>query len=259
VLRLALFAVCFACASVTSPKGASTPVLDGAQSRPSADAPEPQQHRNGDGADPELNDAYRDPADLRAHIRRFEHEGREVRDRKSAVLYDLSLKPDMVVADLGAGTGLYTLDLARAVGPGGRVYAVDIIPHFLAHIGRRAAEAGLHNITLVDAARSATDLPSGGVDLVFMCDVFHHLERPAEVLADIRRILRPGGQLVVVDLDRVPGKSPKWILDHVRADKSATTRELLAAGFVLTSDRTAALGLRDNYLLHLLHGPPGLN
>lgn len=231
MLRFALFAVCLACA----------------QSRPSADAPEPAQP----GADPELNDAYRDPADLRANIRRFEHEGREVRDRKTSIIADLSLKPGMTVVDLGAGTGLYTLDLARAVGPAGRVYAVDIIPHFLQHIGRRAKEAGLDNITLVPAEKSATDLPPGSVDLVFMCDVYHHLERPAEVLADIRRLLRPGGELVLIDLERVPGKSPRWIFDHVRADKSTTLQELLAAGFVLTSDRSAALGLRDNYLLHL--------
>lgn len=235
VPRLALFAVLLACA----------------QSRPSADAPEPAQHPNSGGADPELNDAYRDPKDLRANIRRFEHEGREVRDRKPAILRDLSLQPGMVVVDLGAGTGLYTLDLARAVGPEGRVYAVDIIPHFLAHIGRRAAAAGLQNITLVDAANTATDLPPASVDLVFMCDVYHHLERPTEVLADIRRILRPGGELVLIDLERVPGKSPRWIFDHVRADKSTTLRELLAAGFVLSSDRSAALDLRDNYLLHL--------
>lgn len=243
--RLAALAALLACACATSPRRADAPVP---ADRPS-DAPV--------GADPTLNDAYRDPSDLRAHVRRFEHEGREVRDKKPAILADLSLKPGMTVVDLGAGTGLYTLDLARAVGPEGRVLAVDIIPHFLQHIGRRAEKAGLSNITLIHARDAAAELPPGGVDLVFMCDVYHHLERPAEVLGDVRRALRPGGELVVVDLDRVPGKSPAWILEHVRADKDATVRELQAAGFVLIADRTDALGLRDNYLLHLRpHDPP---
>lgn len=193
----------------------------------------------------ELNAAYSDPAELRAWTRRFEHEGREVRDRKPEILADMSLRPGMKVVDLGAGTGLYSLDLARAVGPAGRVFAVDIVPHFLRLIERRAAKAGLTNLTTLPG------LPDEPVDLVFLCDAYHHLERPAEVLAAIRRVLRPGGALVVVDLDRVPGKSPAWIFGHVRADKSQVLAELAAAGFSLTADRTDALGLRDNYLLYL--------
>ena len=157
----------------------------------------------------------------------------------------------MAVADVGSGTGLYTLDLARAVGPDGPVYAVDIIPHFLRHVGKQAARAGLANVTLVQSTTDALNLPPGSVDLVFLCDVYHHLERPAATLAAIRAALRPGGALILIDLAREPGKSPRWILDHVRADRSQVLAELAAAGFTLVADRTDALGLRDNYLLHL--------
>lgn len=192
-----------------------------------------------------LNAAYRDPTDLDKWTHRFEREGREVRDRKPAILAALSLQPGARVVDLGAGTGLYTLDLARAVGPTGKVYAVEPVPHFRDRVTRRAGEAGLAN---VDAL---AELPAEPVDLVFLCDVYHHLERPAEVLAAIRRVLRPGGALVVLDLDRVSGVSPKWIFRHVRAGKAEVLAELGAAGFTLTADRSAALGLRDNYFLHL--------
>ena len=238
--RLAvLLAASLACA----PAHAATRLDTRLDTRPDANTPA--------GARPELNDAYRSPAKLRKWRRSFEREGREVRDRKPAILADLPLKPGMAVADVGSGTGLYTLDLARAVGPDGPVYAVDIIPHFLRHVGKQAARAGLANVTLVQAGADALNLAPGSVDLVFLCDVYHHLERPAEVLAAIRRVLRPGGALVVLDLDRVSGVSPKWIFRHVRAGKTEVLAELGAAGFTLTADRSAALGLRDNYFLHL--------
>lgn len=203
------------------------------------------------GARPELNDAYRDPKSLRRWRHSFEREGREVRDRKADILADLPLKPGMVVADVGAGTGLYTLDLARAVGPTGRVLAVDIIPHFLRHVGDQARRAGLTNVSLVQASADALGLEPASVDLVYLCDVYHHLERPAATLAAIRAALRPGGALVLVDLAREPGTSPAWILDHVRADRAQVLAELTAAGFTLVADHTGALGLRDNYILHL--------
>lgn len=245
--RLAvLLAACLACA----PAHAATRLDTRLDTRPDANTPA--------GARPELNDAYRSPAKLRKWRRSFEREGREVRDRKPAILADLPLKPGMAVADVGSGTGLYTLDLARAVGPDGPVYAVDIIPHFLRHVGKQAARAGLANVTLVQAGADALNLAPGSVDLVFLCDVYHHLERPAATLAAIRAALRPGGALILIDLAREPGTSPKWILDHVRADRSQVLAELAAAGFTLVADRTAALGLRDNYLLHLRpDDPPG--
>lgn len=234
----ALLAACLACA-------------------PAHAAPQPPAQPPA-GARPELNDAYRRPTTLRKWRRSFEREGREVRDRKADILADLPLKPGMTVADVGSGTGLYTLDLARAVGPAGAVFAVDIIPHFLRHVGKQAARAGLSNVTLVQSTTDALGLPPASVDLVFLCDVYHHLERPAATLAAIRGALRPGGALILIDLAREPGKSPPWILDHVRADRSQVLAELAAAGFTLVADRTDALGLRANYLLHLRpDDPPG--
>lgn len=232
----ALLAACLACA-------------------PAHAAPQPASQAPA-GARPELNDAYRSPTKLRKWTRSFEREGREVRDRKADILADLPLKPGMVVADVGAGTGLYTLDLARVVGPTGTVHAVDIIPHFLRHIGKKAARAGVTNIRLVQASTDALGLAPASIDLVFLCDVYHHLERPAATLAAIRAALRPGGALVLVDLAREPGKSPSWILDHVRADRQQVLAELAAAGFTLVADRTDALGLRDNYVLHLSADAP---
>ncbi len=232
--RLALLAACLACAPAH------------AAPRPTTEAPAAPA-----GARPELNDVYRDPKSLRRWRRNLEREGREVHDRKADILADLSLKPGMVVADVGAGTGLYTLDLARAVGPTGRVLAVDIIPHFLRHIGDEAKRAGLTNVVLVQASADALGLEPASVDLIYLCDVYHHLERPTAALAELRAALRPGGTLVLVDLAREPGKSPAWILEHVRADRRKVLAELAEAGFGLVADHTDALHLRENYILHL--------
>lgn len=198
-----------------------------------------------------INQPYADPDKTRAWDRRFTAEDREVAARKADVLKDLSLRPGATIADVGAGTGLYTLDLARAVGDAGRVFAVDVIPHFLRHIERRARKAGLTNITYVRATQRSPGLAEASIDLAFLCDSYHHLERPAELLAELRRALRPDGVLVVLDLERVPGVTPAPIVAHVRAGKAEVLAELEAAGFTLVEDRTAALGLQDNYLLRL--------
>ncbi len=81
------------------------------------------------------------------------------------------------------------------------------------------------------AARSRPTLPQESVDLVFLCDVYHHLEKPAKTLASIRRALKPGGRLVVIDFDRVEGRSTEFVLKHVRAGKSVFLKEIEAAGF----------------------------
>lgn len=203
------------------------------------------------GADPALNRQYADPQRTDRWDRVFTDENREVAARRSDILQDMSVPPGAVVADVGAGTGLFTLELARAVGESGRVYAVDIVPHFLRRIDERARAAGLANVTTVQATQRSPGLAPASVDLVLLCDAYHHLEEPAAVLAELRRALRPGGTLVLIDLNREPGRSPDWMLRHVRAGKAEVLAELQSAGFALVDDRTAALGLRDNYVLRL--------
>ena len=87
-------------------------------------------------------------------------------------------------------------------------------------------------------------VPPESVDLAFACDVYHHFDHPAEMLASIRRALRPGGELFLVDFSREPGQSPEWILDHVRAGETEVTGEIERAGFKLVSSNH---GLGINY------------
>jgi ubiquinone/menaquinone biosynthesis C-methylase UbiE len=185
--------------------------------------------------------------DVQAWVQRFEKPGREVFDRRKEIVAAVGVKPGTAVADVGAGTGLFTMLLAQAVGPGGKVYAVDIAKPFLAHIAKRAKAAGVKNVETVQATDRTTSLSTGSVELLFVCDTYHHFENPQVMLADFRRALRPGGTLVIVDYHREPGKSPAWITDHVRAGRAAVIKEIEAAGFVREPDPLPSL--KENYLL----------
>jgi ubiquinone/menaquinone biosynthesis C-methylase UbiE len=198
-------------------------------------------------ADPEINQPFQNP-DVAEYIKRFETDTREVYARREAIVRALGLKPGMVVADLGAGTGLFTRLIAERVGTGGRVYAVDIAPAFLTHIAQEARRRGHAQVQTVRGTQDSTGLPPGAIDLVFVCDVYHHLEHPGKVLASIHRCLRPGGQLVVVDFDRVEGRSSAFVLKHVRAAKAVFVSEIEAAGFERLKT-TEAPALKENFFL----------
>jgi FkbM family methyltransferase len=150
------------------------------------------------------------------------------------------------VADVGAGTGLFTRIFARAVGPKGTVYAVDIAPRFIEHIEKTCKEKGLKHVRGVVCKADSAELPADSVDLVFICDTYHHFEYPARTMASIHKALREGGRVVVVDFKRIPGVSRDWVLKHVRAGQDVVAREIDAAGFKLVAERKL---LQENYCL----------
>jgi predicted methyltransferase len=194
---------------------------------------------------PGINAPFETP-EVSGWIEAFESEGREIWDRREAIVAALELKPGIAVADIGAGTGFFVRLIAREVGPTGRVYAVDIAREFVEAILRRSERDGQGQIQGVVNPPDRTGLPAASVDLVFSSDTYHHFEYPASMLASIRQALRPGGQLVIVDFERIPGVSSPWILAHVRADKATVIREVEAAGFRLLGEIPL---LRQNYML----------
>jgi SAM-dependent methyltransferase len=103
------------------------------------------------------------------------------------------------VADIGAGTGYFTLRLARAVGTDGAVYAVDIQPGMLDLLQKNVARARLNNVTPVLGASDDPRLPAGALDLVLMVDVYHELSQPQTMLRRIREALKPDGRLVLLE------------------------------------------------------------
>ncbi|MBL9175450.1 MAG: methyltransferase domain-containing protein [Verrucomicrobiales bacterium] len=193
---------------------------------------------NADFLNPDLNPA--------PWVERFEKEGREVYDQRQRIVSALGLKPGSTVADVGAGTGLFTFLFADAVGPGGKVYAVDISPALLGYLRRRASERKDNSVVVVQGAERDARLPDESVDRVYICDTYHHFEYPTPMLASIHRALRPGGELVLVEFKRVPGESSDWVLNHVRAGQDVFESEIRAAGFERVDEPVT---LKENYVV----------
>ena len=202
------------------------------------------------GADPAINRPYQDP-EYSQWVETFERSGREVFDRRQEIVSASGVRPGMAVADVGAGTGLFTRLFARIVGAQGKVYAVDISRNFVENIVRTARQQGFSNVEGVVNAQDNTGLAAGSVDLVFVCDTYHHFEQPRAMLASMHRALRSNGMLVVIDFERIAGRSSGWVMNHVRADKQTFIREIEAAGFRLREDKPL---LRDNFFLRFERG-----
>jgi len=179
---------------------------------------------------PGINDRFKDP-DLKEFLGKFEIESREIFTQREEIVKGLKLKPGMAVADVGAGTGLLTRLIAAKVGPKGKVYAVDIADRFLKHIASSAKEKGLTNIVTVKCDQFSTKLPPNSVDLLLVCDTYHHFEYPYRTLESIHHALKPGGQFILIDFHRIPGKSSKFILGHVRAGQEVFMDEVRSSGF----------------------------
>jgi len=198
---------------------------------------------------PDANARFLDPGlDVESFVDRFEGESREIATSRDGIVAALELRSGETIADVGAGTGLFVGPFARAVGARGRVLAIDISPGFLEHLGRRVEEEGLSNVEPRLGGERSVELDSESVDVAFVCDTYHHFEYPRSMLASLWRALRPGGRLVIVDFERIPGVSREWILGHVRAGKETVVEEIRGAGFVLEGE-TEVEGLEENYLL----------
>jgi len=202
------------------------------------------------GEHEDINARFLDPElDVAEFTKIFEGESREVSRSREGIAAAVGLEPGMAIADVGAGTGLFLGEFARRVGPSGRVFAVEISPRFREHLAARASELGIaERVTVVAATETSSGLPHASLDAAFVCDTYHHFDRPAPTLASLFEALRPGGSLVIVDFERVPGTTPDWILEHVRADREEVIREIESAGFRFER-QVPVEGLRDNYVL----------
>ena len=205
------------------------------------------------GAPASLNANFvSDELDVESYVEAFEGESREIATSRRAIVAALGLARGMDVADIGAGTGLFLSPLASSLGDG-TLFAVDISPRFTEHMRQRAASEGLPNVDVVLCDERSTRLAAGSVDLVFVCDTYHHFEYPSDTLASIHAALRPGGRLVVVDFERIEGVSRQWLLEHVRAGKQVFRAEIESADFAFDTELDVE-GLSENYVLVFTKG-----
>ena len=144
------------------------------------------------------------------------------------VIEKLELKSGDVVADLGAGTGLFAWPLARAVAPG-RVYAVEVDDEFVAHMKQRVTEQAISNVTVVRGKFEDPLLPEK-VDVALFSDVLHHIANRAAYLKTVAGYLKPGGRIAVIELDFTRPNSPHRDQPDQQVTKAQLGEWMTAAG-----------------------------
>lgn len=161
----------------------------------------------------------------------LDRDEREAEERPTRAIEIMKVTPGMVVADIGAGSGYFTERLARLVGTTGRVYASDLQQGMLDLLQKRLAREKITNVVPVLAEPANPKLPDASVDLALMVDVYHELGDPQAVLAHIKKALRPGGRLVLIEYK---GEDPTIpILPLHKMTVAQAKLELESEGFVL--------------------------
>ncbi|WP_146514409.1 class I SAM-dependent methyltransferase [Rubripirellula amarantea] len=204
---------------------------------------------------PGINDSFLDPAlEIESWLEKFEVESREVYRARESILAAMGIKQGDHVADIGAGTGFFSLMMNEAVGKGGWCYSVELSPKFAQHLTKLFADKKIDNSTTVLCRDDSVCLPPNSIDFAFICDVYHHFEFPHSTMQSIHQALKQGGRVVVIDFERIEGESREWTMGHVRAGKQTFIDEISEAGFELTAERTIN-GFDENYFLEFRKRP----
>ena len=171
----------------------------------------------------------------------FETPGREQRLQISRVMDILGLNPGKTVADIGAGSGWFTVRAAKRVAANGLVYAIDINPQATRYIAERAKKEHLQNIKTIQSQPDDPLLPADSVDSVLMLKTYHEIARPVILLRNLRAALRPGAKLGIIDRN---GNGENHGLD-----KDVVIREAREAGYSLVDDYDFVKGDKMDYFL----------
>lgn len=202
-------------------------------------------------ADAAQDAAAEDEINLDVWLERLEVGSRELYSAREAVVAAVGLKEGDWVADIGAGTGLYTLLFAEEVGSNGRVFAEDIEPLFLDLINRRVADTDFDNVTAVLGREADVTLPREAIDVVFIADTYHYFEDREAIMRTIYDALKPGGSLILVEFEITPGEERPDYKSHVRFGKAGVVSEVEFIGFKLVED-VKVEGLSDNYFVRFV-------
>ena len=190
-------------------------------------------------ATPQHNQQHHNPQhsfeDTERWIQEFEGPERDAQQMPDDVVRALEISAGDAVADIGAGTGYFTMRFAQAVGETGIAYAVDVEPNMLKLVAARAEKASQHNVVPVQATASSPMLAPNSVDLFFICNTIHHIGRRGEYYATLARDLKEGGRLAIVDF-RMDAEIERGPTKSMRIAKQSLIDEVTAAGFTLVDE-----------------------
>jgi ubiquinone/menaquinone biosynthesis C-methylase UbiE len=152
------------------------------------------------------------------------------------VISKLNLKSGMIVADIGAGSGLFSRPLAKAVAPAGRVYAVDIQQDLLDYIDKRDKEEKIRNVQTVLGEFNDPKLPARNVDLAFINDVLHHIQNRAAYLKALASYMKPSGRVVIIEMDKSDPNTPHKNQPELLVSREEIFQWMSDAGFILAQE-----------------------
>ncbi len=174
--------------------------------------------------------------DSGAYIAMLEDPARDAYQKPHEVVMALQLREGERIADIGSGPGYFTLRFAQHVGSQGLVYAVDISPDMILHLNASVRDAGLDNVRTILAPPDDPLLRDGSVDRFFICDTWHHISDHARYLALMKKMLKPGGQVVIIDFQKKD--TPVGAPMEMRIAREDVVREFQQGGFALTKEQT---------------------
>jgi arsenite methyltransferase len=189
----------------------------------------------GRGAEPRkpptMEDVHKLHADSKAYIAALDDPARDEYQKPHDVMMALGLKGGERIADIGAGSGYFTMRFARHVGDTGRVYAIDVSPDMILHLNRQVRAAGVDNVRTLLVPADDPLLAGASVDLVFICNTWHHIANHPPYLEKLRAALKPGGRVVIIDFQKydIPVGPPP----EMKAARESVVAEFEKAGFRL--------------------------
>ncbi len=180
----------------------------------------------------EMHHLHQDP---KAYVAMLEDPKRDAYQKPHEVIQALQLKDGEAIADIGAGSGYFTFRLARHIGEKGRIYAVDVSPDMIVHLNRRIRDLGIKNVTTVLCLPDDPLLAGSSVDRVFICDTWHHIADHPQYLGLLKKILRPGGEVVMIDFKKEP--TPVGPPPEMRISRDDLIAEMEQNGFRVTGEQ----------------------
>lgn len=174
--------------------------------------------------------------DSRAYIGMLDDPKRDAYQKPHEVMRTLDIRQGEVIADIGAGSGYFTFRLAHRVGDKGRVYAVDISPDMIRHLNRRIRELKAMNVTAILADADDPLLADASIDRFFFSDSWHHIENQSKYLSLIKKMLKPGGEIIMIDFHKkeLPVGPPM----QMKIAREDLIRQMESNGFRLTKEHT---------------------
>ena len=181
----------------------------------------------------QMHQLHNDP---KAYIGALEDPRRDAYQKPHEVLTALNIKPGEVIADIGAGSGYFTFRLAHFVGDKGKVYAVDVSPDMVRHVNRRIRETKTTNIVTILADNDDPLLPDRSVNRFFICDVWHHVDNQTKYLSLMKKMLKPGGEVAMIDFHKkeLPFGPPL----QMKIAREDVIKQMETNGFRLSKEHT---------------------